>query len=93
MVDFSKISPLDWSVPIVDPRTGLPSPQFIRLWQEMFGNTESNNEGLDGKVDKTTEVIAGSGLDGGGALSNDVTLSLEELAPDPSGSYTSAHQP
>lgn len=31
---------------------------------------------LNGKVDKTTKVVAGTGLTGGGALTGDVTLSL-----------------
>lgn len=69
MVDLTKIPPLDWQFPIVDPDTGRPSPQFIRLWQQMFGNTETVGDVLG------NNIIAGLGLDGGGSLENgSVTL-------------------
>jgi len=49
VVDISKIPPLDWQFPIVT-KDGTPSPQFIRLWQEMFFNDNRINSGLDEKV-------------------------------------------
>lgn len=76
MVDITKIPPLDWQTPIVDPPTGFPSNQFIRLWQQTFQNSEDINGGLEGKADKTTQIIAGAGLTGGGDLSADRTLAV-----------------
>lgn len=84
---ITKITPLDWRTPLVDLETGAPSLQFIRLWQQNFSNADSifNTatlalEGLDSKVDKTTQVIAGTGLTGGGTLDTDVTLSIDTAA-------------
>lgn len=82
-----KITPLDWRTPIVDLETGAPSLQFIRLWQQLFGNADSaiftaNSavSALANKVDKTTQVIAGTGLTGGGTLDADVTLNIDTTA-------------
>ncbi len=36
----SNIPPLVNGVPIVNKDTGAPSPQFIRLWQQLFGNND-----------------------------------------------------
>lgn len=58
MVDFTKVPPLDWQTPIVDPKTGMPSAQFIRLWQQTFQNAEGTQgevTDLEGQV----EVIEG----------------------------------
>jgi len=41
-------------------------------------------------VPSTRSVLTGSGLSGGGALTADVTLSMESLSPSPAGSYTKA---
>jgi len=40
MVDFTKITPLDWQTLIVNPDNGKPTEQFIRIWSQLFGNTE-----------------------------------------------------
>ncbi len=85
-----RVTPLNWQTPMVDPETGYPTPQFIRLWQQLFGNEEGTAESVDGKADKTTEIIAGVGLSGGGDLSADRTIDLENTAVTP-GSYTSAN--
>lgn len=74
---FQKVDPLQSQVPIVDPKSGLPTPQLIRQWQQAFQNADVNNGALAGKVDKTTEVIAGTGLSGGGTLAGNVTLDLD----------------
>lgn len=87
---YQKVPPLDWRTPIVDPSTGHPSDQFIRLWQQMFGNSDATNGGLGGKVDKTTKINAGTGLSGGGDLSADRTIDLENTAVTP-GSYTNTN--
>lgn len=41
-------------------------------------------------VPSTRQILAGDGLEDGGALSGDVTLSLADLDPSPAGSYTRA---
>lgn len=83
-MDLTNIPPLDYQTPIVD-KNGKPSPQFIRLWQNMFGNTNTVSDGVDaanttlaGKADKTTKINAGTGIQGGGDLSADRTLSLQD---------------
>lgn len=87
MVAFTKITPLDWQTPIVDAETGKPSAQFIRLWQQMFQNGDGTNTG---KADKATQIIAGTGLDGGGNLSANRTIDLADTAVTP-GSYTNTN--
>lgn len=86
---FQNVDPLQSQVRIVDPKTGLPTPQFMRLWQQTFQNADVTNGGLAGKVDKTTEVIAGTALDGGGALANNVTIDHANSAVTP-GTYGDA---
>lgn len=91
---IQKVDPLDWQTPIVNPQTGLPTPQFIRLWQSMFQNTDVVVDDIDDvvaalalKADKTTQIIAGVGLDGGGDLSANRTIDLADTAVT-AGSYT-----
>jgi hypothetical protein len=86
----TKVSPLDFRTPIVD-ENGCPTLQFLRLWQQLFGNDEATNEsvttvetvatdaltGLDLKADKVTQIIAGTGLTGGGDLATDRTLNAD----------------
>lgn len=89
MVDFTKVPPLDWQTPIVDPKTGQPSAQFIRLWQQTFQNAEGTEGQISGLVEaledaieqideiKEVDIIAGVGLDGGGPLGDapaDITI-------------------
>ena len=45
---------------------------------------------LASKVPDTRHVIAGAGLTGGGTLSSDVTIDLEEISVPPTGTYTNA---
>src|SRR5690606_4550148 len=105
---FTKVPPLEWQIPIVDPETGRPSAQFMRLWQQTFQNAEGTEgqigalvEAIDAveediielqedKADKVTEIVAGVGLSGGGDLSADRTIDLEDTAVTP-GSYTSTN--
>ena len=70
----SRLDPLTWNEPIVDPKTGRPTPEFIRKWEQQ--NT-INQAGADLS---NIHVLAGSGLTGGGALSSDVTLSANVQA-------------
>jgi hypothetical protein len=50
MVDITKIPALDWQTPIVDPLTGNPSAQFRLLWQQLFQNSETNNQEIAIKI-------------------------------------------
>lgn len=89
MAKITHIRPLQTGERIVDER-GSVLPAFGLLWQQSFNNTKITHAaaaqaqstasgaltGLDAKVDKTTQVIAGTGLTGGGPLSADVTLDV-----------------
>jgi hypothetical protein len=81
-----RVDPLNYQTPIVDPETGKPTLQFIQFWERLFGNESGTNAS---KADKSTEIIAGTGLDGGGDLSQDRTINLADTAVTP-GSYTNA---
>jgi hypothetical protein len=61
------------------------SNEAIQIDQAQVTGLETT---LDTKADKTTSVLAGIGLAGGGDLSADVTLELADLSPDPSGTYS-----
>lgn len=82
----NKPPPLDWQTPIVNPQTGMPTNQFIRIWQLNFQNTEANNTGVNEKANADTVLTAGVGLDGGGDLSEDRTFDLSNTAVTP-GTY------
>lgn len=55
---------LDWAAPIVDPRTGRPSPYFQRFWQNVSltsadaanGSTTNLSDQLAAKVDKNSQT-------------------------------------
>lgn len=91
-----KVQPLHKTTPLVDEdRT--PSQQFLLLWQQMFGNGDvafseiaELAAQLAAKADKTTQIIAGTALSGGGDLSADRTLNLDDTAVVP-GSYTNTN--
>lgn len=99
---YQKVPPLDWQTPIVNPQSGVPTPQFMLLWQQMFGNTDDTIENLDDVIAEVIEIndeiealqdidiIAGTGLDGGGPLTGDVTIDLADTAVTP-GSYTNTN--
>ena len=61
---------------------GADSDQIINKWEEVVAFLDTYTEAdtlanlLSNKVDKTTRVVAGTGLTGGGALTGNVTLSL-----------------
>lgn len=90
------ITPLRFDTPIVNPTNGAPTSQFIRLWQQLFGNEEGTNEDVAGlqaqidlKADKTITLTAGTALSGGGDLSANRTFDLENTAVTP-GTYGDA---
>lgn len=60
---------------------GRPTPFFVRQW----------NAQLNVNAYVFNDIVAGAGLEGGGALvDGDVTLSLETLDPSPAGTFGSA---
>lgn len=88
MANKRNIDPLGWNVKVVDPDTGFPTPEFMLK----FNGQAQLNDGLAevvGLLD--VNLIAGTGLDGGGLLGNlaNITFTLEDTAVTP-GSYTSA---
>lgn len=85
------VGPLNHQIPIVDPKTGHPTPEFMRKWVEQNGFNgdvaglkaaivalQAAVTALDAK-----EIIAGAGLEGGGILGDpgNITLSLNEDQP------------
>ena len=85
-----RIDPLNIARPIIDPATGAPTSYFMRLWEQLFGNESGTNASVASKADKSTKIIAGVGLTGGGDLSADRTLRIADTPVAP-GSYTSAN--
>jgi len=57
---------------------GTPSQYFLRYLKARGGALTDLEASILSKADKSTQVIAGAGLDGGGDLSSDVTLSANE---------------
>lgn len=96
MVSFTNVPPLDWQSPIVDPQSGRPSAQFIRLWQNTFQNAEGNAAAAEEAIalvnamaDKM--IIAGVALDGGGRLGDPGDLTIDHAdSPVTPGTYGSA---
>lgn len=91
----SRIPPLSISNPIVDPATGIPTPQFMRLWQQLFGNETLSSSDASEALNNVNaleqrQIIAGTGLTGGGDLSADRTLALSNTSVTP-GSYTNTN--
>ena len=84
-----KIDPLNYRVPIVDA-DGRPTPQFIRLWQQLFLNDNEINT-LDQAIAAlfAREINTVDGIQGGGDLSEDRTLSLTDTGVTP-GTYGNA---
>lgn len=73
MALFAKIRPLQAGEKIVD-KFGAITPSFGLLWQQLFGNGDF----LDvTKVGTERQIIAGTGLTGGGDLSADRTLAID----------------
>jgi hypothetical protein len=57
---LTQIGPLQWQVPIVDSE-GRPTPEFIRYFQQLFGNTTSLNDGKQDSDDDLTALAAQTG--------------------------------
>lgn len=71
------VGPLNHQIAISDPKTGWPTPEFMRKWQEQRG---FNND-VSGLL--KISFLAGTGLVGGGLLGdlNDITFSLNPAQP------------
>ncbi len=92
----TKVPPVIWNVPIVDPRTGRPSPQFALLWQQLFGNEELTNSDASEAVEIASEAVPQSRLintsapiNGGDNLDTDITIG-HDTSGVTAGSYTNA---
>lgn len=71
------VGPLNHGVPITDPKTGYPTPEFIRKWAQQNGfNGDISALAAAVAALQARLIIAGPGLAGGGPLSADVTLQL-----------------
>tara|TARA_B100000678_G_scaffold289414_1_gene299910 strand:- start:10686 stop:11510 length:825 start_codon:yes stop_codon:yes gene_type:complete len=86
--------PLDQTMPIVDD-AGMPTPYFRRWAQQRGIDLESSISQAIMEEYVQTEfasrnVIAGVGLGGGGPLTGDVTVNLDDTAVAP-GDYTNAN--
>lgn len=83
------IDPLNWSAVIVT-KDGRPTDYFIRQWQGLI-TFNVNTEELDGL--REVDLIAGTGLSGGGSLGDftDLTFNLADTAVTP-GTYGSASE-
>lgn len=65
---------LPQGVALVDPKTGFPTLAFQQWWQSLTQNGSTAFDDIDSI--SALQIIAGSGLTGGGALSGDVTLNV-----------------
>lgn len=88
------LQPLDEKFGIVDPVTGRPTRYFIQWAQQRqvditAGITAAQAQQLIDDWALARDIIAGTGLNGGGNLSADRTINLANTAVVP-GSYTSA---
>lgn len=95
--------PLNANSPIVDPVSGKPKPPFILLINQLLKSTVASastiaQQALDAataaktavtKLAKT-KITAGVGLTGGGPISADVTIDMEDTAVTP-GTYGDAN--
>jgi hypothetical protein len=82
------IQNLDRRFPIVNP-DGTPTEYLLRLLRDRGQAQEDTDESVENKADKSVSIVAGTGLDGGGDLSEDRTIDLADTAVTP-GSYTNA---
>lgn len=78
MVSPRNAGPFNWNIPIVDPATGRPTPEFLRKWSEQTNWNGSIAE-LAAAVEalRLVQIIAGAGLDGGGVLGDGGPITLE----------------
>ena len=86
------VDPLTRNVVIVDPR-GFPTPEFLRQWENQKNvNITVNSVSVSLTALLAEQLIAGTGLTGGGILGNlvNITFNLANTAVTP-GAYTNAN--
>ena len=90
MATIRRVGPLNNATPLVDGG-GRPTPYFQRLWQNLFLNDDEIST-LDQLIAEifSWEVLAGTGLGGGGFIKDSPTINLADTPVTP-GSYTSAN--
>jgi hypothetical protein len=79
-LDFPHISE-----PPVDYKNGLWTPRWYEIMRRLIERTggvdgdlvNQNTTDITGKADKTIQIIAGLGLDGGGTLAADITIDVD----------------
>jgi hypothetical protein len=76
----SQVAPLSYNVPIVDPKTGNPTPYFQELIQQWLVEKGITDGQAQGAVQSTRAVNTDATLTGGGALSADLTLGVNTTA-------------
>lgn len=93
----NNIAPITDNISIVDPRTGRPTSLFLRRFNALCNNEQGNfdtvddpYDGLATKVSQDRRIDTQAPLNGGGDLSDDLTLSHMDSGVTP-GSYTSAN--
>lgn len=69
-------TPLSISVPIVDPKTGNPTPFFQRIMQVLLEQKATTDALAEGAAPASRLITSGGGLTGGGDLSADRTLAV-----------------
>lgn len=87
-----QVDPLDRSAPIVDPKTGTPSPFLMRQWQNLLALVQSivvNDASIAALRNRNINTTAP--LAGGGNLTADRTLSLNDTAVTPATYGDSSH--
>lgn len=93
-LDIENLPELNYAEAIVNPETGVASDYFMRYLLDRGGFISTFEAFLVALIAELegVEIVAGAGLTGGGPILSDppVELALEELTPDPSGSYTSS---
>jgi hypothetical protein len=69
-----RVDPLPYAVAIVKPESGLPTQFFMRVWDAAFNTINDVGPLLD------LQLIAGTGLTGGGTLGDllDITFALDQ---------------